>query len=226
VVINTSDSTSDTSDNNEVKKTLTQLETKSEIETMWFFGLDFNKAEGINVDLTQDIKNFADNVTNSAKFGRFFKPEMTIDTKHVKRKELGKYLPPDVFKPTKATRTSKPPNSPSANSNDCDSSVTKAPATTTTMDVNNADVNHHNDVINDPIFDLNNSEIKSEECLVDSTNNGNESQNSSLTSKRPLEDLNDDQLNKSLRTSIENSSPKKVFTEQKERETTLLSQQL
>jgi len=46
-------------------------------------------------------------VTNTAKFGKFFKPEMTIDTKHVKRKELGKYLPSDVFKPPKNTRTSK-----------------------------------------------------------------------------------------------------------------------
>jgi len=92
---------------------------------MWFIGLEFNKAEGINVDLTQDIKNFVETVTNTAKFSKFFKPEMTIDTKHVKRKELEKYLPPEVFKSTKSSKT------PKANSSD-DNAVTKAPASTTT----------------------------------------------------------------------------------------------
>jgi poly(A) polymerase Pap1 len=58
IPINSNDSTPDTSDNNE-DKTKAQ-ETKTEEETMWFIGLEFNKAEGINVDLTQDIKSFAE----------------------------------------------------------------------------------------------------------------------------------------------------------------------
>ncbi len=58
IPINSSDSTPDTSDHNE-DKTKAQ-ETKTEEETMWFIGLEFNKAEGINVDLTQDIKSFAE----------------------------------------------------------------------------------------------------------------------------------------------------------------------
>ncbi|CAG2181204.1 unnamed protein product, partial [Oppiella nova] len=103
----------------------TTTETTTEVETMWFIGLEFNKAEGINVDLTQDIKNFVETVTNTAKFSKFFKPEMTIDTKHVKRKELEKYLPLEVFKSTKSSKT------PKANSSD-DNAVTKAPASTTT----------------------------------------------------------------------------------------------
>ena len=117
VTVNPTDNTPDTSD--QTNEENVKQETKTEEETMWFIGLEFNKAEGINVDLTQDIKNFADtglssepyfqilikifviSVTNTAKFGKFYKPEMTIDTKHVKRKELGKYLPQEVFKSTK-----------------------------------------------------------------------------------------------------------------------------
>lgn len=41
----------------------------------------------------------------AAKFSKFYKPEMTIDAKHVKRKELGKYLPAELF--TKPQKTPK-----------------------------------------------------------------------------------------------------------------------
>ena len=58
ITVNPSDSTPDTSD--QTNEENDKHETKTEEETMWFIGLEFNKAEGINVDLTQDIKNFAD----------------------------------------------------------------------------------------------------------------------------------------------------------------------
>lgn len=55
-----SDATPDTSDQTNDEKEEKKPEMKTEEETMWFIGLEFNKAEGINVDLTQDIKAFAD----------------------------------------------------------------------------------------------------------------------------------------------------------------------
>ncbi|XP_054153740.1 poly(A) polymerase type 3-like [Oppia nitens] len=105
----------------------TKTENKMIDQTMWFIGLEFNKAEGINVDLTQDIKTFAETVTNTAKYSKFYKPEMTIDTKHVKRKELGKYLSPNDFKTTKGPKTPQKDKTPASPNN----AVTKTPNSTT-----------------------------------------------------------------------------------------------
>jgi len=66
------------------------------LTTMWFIGLQFNKAEGLNVDLTFDIKAFMDIVYRQATTSNIFKEGMTIEAKYVRRKELGEYLPPDI----------------------------------------------------------------------------------------------------------------------------------
>ena len=62
------------------------------ITTMWFIGLQFNKAEGLNVDLTYDIKAFMDIVYRQATQSNIFKDGMTIEAKYVRRKELVDYL--------------------------------------------------------------------------------------------------------------------------------------
>lgn len=66
------------------------------LTTMWFIGLQFNKAEGLNVDLTFDIKAFMDIVYRQATTSNIFKEGMTIEAKYVRRKELSEYLPSDV----------------------------------------------------------------------------------------------------------------------------------
>jgi poly(A) polymerase len=74
------------------------------ITTMWFIGLQFNKAEGLNVDLTYDIKAFMDIVYRQATQSNIFKEGMTIEAKYVRRKELPEYLPPDILPLIKQTR--------------------------------------------------------------------------------------------------------------------------
>jgi len=57
---------------------------------MWFIGLLFDKAEGVNIDLTTDIAIFVETVLRTAHVANIFKDNMKIDTKHVKRKDLTK----------------------------------------------------------------------------------------------------------------------------------------
>lgn len=38
----------------------TPTTTITEIETIWFIGLEFDKTETVNIDLTQDIQSFID----------------------------------------------------------------------------------------------------------------------------------------------------------------------
>lgn len=101
--------------------TSTDSPSDSNEEQMWFIGLKFNKAESINIDLTQDIKFFSETgkcprpltsdrfdlfsaVMTAAKTSTFYAPEMTIDAKYVKRKELGTYLPADLLPKEKKKR--------------------------------------------------------------------------------------------------------------------------
>ncbi|CAG2100763.1 unnamed protein product [Medioppia subpectinata] len=74
---------------------------------MWFIGIEFNKGQGINVDLTRDFQSFVQMVTNVGKSGNFFKPEMTCDTKRVNWKELENYLPTEVFKTMETAKSAK-----------------------------------------------------------------------------------------------------------------------
>ena len=78
------------------------------LTTMWFIGLQFNKAEGLNVDLTYDIKAFMDIVYRQATQSNIFKEGMTIEAKYVRRKELGEYLPPEVVPMIKGRKSTGP----------------------------------------------------------------------------------------------------------------------
>ncbi|XP_022253955.1 poly(A) polymerase type 3-like [Limulus polyphemus] len=65
-------------------------------QSMWFIGLQFAKTENLNVDLTFDIQSFTDTVMRQAMQINLYKPGMKIEAKHVRRRELNKYLPPSV----------------------------------------------------------------------------------------------------------------------------------
>jgi len=90
------DSTEDKSNSEAPNSTPTT--TITEMETIWFIGLEFDKTETVNIDLTQDIQSFIDTVRNTANQSNKYKDEMRIEAKHVRRKELTKYLPEDVIK--------------------------------------------------------------------------------------------------------------------------------
>ncbi|XP_031570130.1 poly(A) polymerase type 3-like [Actinia tenebrosa] len=71
---------------------------KDKFVTRWFIGLLFKKTENVNIDLTSEIQMFTNTVHNQAISTKLIKDGMTIEAKHVRRKQLNKYLPPGVFK--------------------------------------------------------------------------------------------------------------------------------
>ncbi|RWR98814.1 poly(A) polymerase type 3-like isoform X1, partial [Dinothrombium tinctorium] len=77
---------------------------------MWFIGLQFDKSEVVNIDLTTDIRIFIETVRQTAIQSQRYREDMKIDTKHVKQKELSSYLSPEVLK--KTPKSGKPPASP------------------------------------------------------------------------------------------------------------------
>ncbi|XP_013786442.1 poly(A) polymerase type 3-like isoform X2 [Limulus polyphemus] len=66
-------------------------------QSLWFIGLQFAKTENLNVDLTSDIQSFTDTVMRQATQINLYKPGMKIEAKHVKRKELSRYLPSSIL---------------------------------------------------------------------------------------------------------------------------------
>ncbi|XP_035219622.1 poly(A) polymerase gamma-like [Stegodyphus dumicola] len=86
----------------------TPLEVESDTyQSMWFMGLQFSKTGNVNVDLTYDIQTFTDSITRQASNINVYKKGMKIETKHVRRKELSKYLPASILgKNKKKDRTS------------------------------------------------------------------------------------------------------------------------
>ncbi|KAH9391600.1 hypothetical protein TYRP_022780 [Tyrophagus putrescentiae] len=68
---------------------------KTRDECLWFIGLRFSK-EATNLDLSSDTKVFVETIITAATNGRFYDAEtMNIDIKHVRRRELAAYLPPE-----------------------------------------------------------------------------------------------------------------------------------
>ncbi|GFQ87519.1 poly(A) polymerase alpha [Trichonephila clavata] len=89
-------------------QTYTPLDAEPDVhQSMWYMGLKFNKSENINVDLTHDIQQFSDSLTRQASSNNVYKKGMKIETKHVRRKELSKYIPAHLLgKPKKKDKTS------------------------------------------------------------------------------------------------------------------------
>uniref|UniRef100_A0A224Z4D7 polynucleotide adenylyltransferase n=1 Tax=Rhipicephalus zambeziensis TaxID=60191 RepID=A0A224Z4D7_9ACAR len=90
------------------------------LQSMWFIGLQFNKTEHVNIDLTYDTRSFVDTVKRQATAINIFKQDMEVDIKYVRRRELVKYLPQTVLnrckkkgnKTANTTPNSTPQNSP------------------------------------------------------------------------------------------------------------------
>lgn len=78
-----------------------QLEAKREPNTectMWFIGLEFAKSPNLNVVLTHDIQQFTETVMNKANSIKMLKDGMRLEARHVRRKEVNQYLPPNYLK--------------------------------------------------------------------------------------------------------------------------------
>ena len=101
----------------------TQLITNSPHCSMWFIGLEFERTKNLNVDLTESIQYFNQQVHKQAvsllillanKFRllimifqqvhiKMLQDGMLIEVRHVKRKQLNEYLESDFLKQEKRT---------------------------------------------------------------------------------------------------------------------------
>ncbi|XP_074036271.1 poly(A) polymerase type 3 [Leptinotarsa decemlineata] len=76
------------------------LESQSEPNTicsMWFIGLEFARTDS-TIDLRREFKSFTDRVMKHAINIQAMKDGMTLDARHVKRKQLSQYLAPGLIK--------------------------------------------------------------------------------------------------------------------------------
>ncbi|XP_047541008.1 poly(A) polymerase type 3 [Vanessa atalanta] len=65
--------------------------------SMWFIGLVFDKTN-VNVDLTYDISSFTKAVHYQAENTNMLREGMTIEARHVRRKQLHQFLSPSLLK--------------------------------------------------------------------------------------------------------------------------------
>lgn len=66
--------------------------------SLWFIGLEFERSENLNVDLTESIQSFTDAVHKHAVHIKLLKDGMKIEARHVRRKQLSHYLDPNLLK--------------------------------------------------------------------------------------------------------------------------------
>ncbi|KAH8355304.1 hypothetical protein KR093_010715, partial [Drosophila rubida] len=66
--------------------------------SLWFIGLEFERSENLNIDLTESIQNFTEHVIMHGVNIKMLKEGMAIDARHVKRKQLSLYLDSDFLK--------------------------------------------------------------------------------------------------------------------------------
>lgn len=76
---------------------------KQRCSTMWFIGLELEKAENLNLDLTRDIQIFTETVNIQALNINMLKDGMRLEARHVKRKQLSQYLSPGTLKRERKT---------------------------------------------------------------------------------------------------------------------------
>lgn len=68
----------------------------------WFLGVDFNRSENVNIDLTNDINKFVEVVYKQSTYNKAYKEGMEVNCKYVRRKQLSQYLSQetlDKYKP-------------------------------------------------------------------------------------------------------------------------------
>uniref|UniRef100_A0A2M4A7N3 polynucleotide adenylyltransferase n=1 Tax=Anopheles triannulatus TaxID=58253 RepID=A0A2M4A7N3_9DIPT len=66
--------------------------------SLWFIGLEFERTENLNVDLTESIQSFTDSVHKHAVHIKLLKDGMKIEARHVRRKQLASYLDANLLK--------------------------------------------------------------------------------------------------------------------------------
>ena len=67
-------------------------EYKDTPHSAWFLGIDFNKSENLNLDLTNDINKFVEVVYKQSTQNKAYKEGMEVNCKYVRKKQLNKYL--------------------------------------------------------------------------------------------------------------------------------------
>ena len=72
----------------------------------WFLGLSFYKTDvhTPNINITPDIQRFTDQVHHLAMNQNTFKPDMRVEIRHVRRKQLAPFLPDEIAKTIKTTK--------------------------------------------------------------------------------------------------------------------------
>ncbi|XP_057672634.1 poly(A) polymerase type 3 [Diorhabda carinulata] len=85
------------------------------VGSMWFIGLEFSKAENLQVDLTRDIFWFTEQVSNHAAAINMWKEGLRLDARHVKRKQLSQYLSPSLLKKERKNSITKNGTTPEIN---------------------------------------------------------------------------------------------------------------
>lgn len=70
----------------------------SQFCSMWFIGLEFERTENLNVNLTENIQNFTEHVISHGVNIKMLREGMTIEARHVKRKSLSSYLDAEYLK--------------------------------------------------------------------------------------------------------------------------------
>jgi len=76
--------------------------------TQWFIGLQFHESKNLNIDLTQDITQFTENVIGAARNLNLHKEGMDLDAKYVNRKRLSEYLSAEITGLTKRASEGEP----------------------------------------------------------------------------------------------------------------------
>ena len=67
--------------------------------------MSFFKAEvQPNINITPDIQRFTDQVHHLAMNQNTFKPDMRVEIRHVRRKQLAPFLPDEIAKTIKTTK--------------------------------------------------------------------------------------------------------------------------
>uniref|UniRef100_A0A2M4CNJ1 Poly(A) polymerase n=1 Tax=Anopheles darlingi TaxID=43151 RepID=A0A2M4CNJ1_ANODA len=86
--------------------------------SLWFIGLEFERTENLNVDLTESIQSFTDSVHKHAVHIKLLKDGMKIEARHVRRKQLASYLDANLLKRERKISDSYPttPNNSSGGS--------------------------------------------------------------------------------------------------------------
>uniref|UniRef100_A0A6B2EHX4 Poly(A) polymerase n=1 Tax=Phlebotomus kandelakii TaxID=1109342 RepID=A0A6B2EHX4_9DIPT len=72
--------------------------TSSPFCSMWFIGLEFQRTENLNVDLTESIQTFTDHIHKHGLNIKMLKEGMKIEARHVRKKQLNQYLDPEFLR--------------------------------------------------------------------------------------------------------------------------------